>query len=122
MKKILIVDDDRGIRLLLAEEFAEEGYDVVTCGDGSRLTDAIEQSRPDLIVMDIRLGCFDGLDLLQDIRNRYERLPVVLCTAYPAFKYDMKSVAADYFVTKSFDLRELKSTVKKANFIIEAYL
>ncbi len=47
-------------------------------------------------------------------RNTYYRLPVVLCTAYPAFKDDLKSIAADYYVLKSSDLKELKSKIKMA--------
>jgi len=65
-------------------------------------------------VLDIKLGENDGLDLLQDIRNTYYDLPVVMCTAYPDFKYDLKSIAADYYVVKSSDLRELKEKVKMA--------
>ena len=45
--------------------------------------------------MDIRLGAHNGLDLLQGIRNTFYGLPIVLCSAYPAFKQDMKSIAAD---------------------------
>lgn len=114
MKTILIMDNDRGIQLLLSEELAQEGYDVVTCGDESQPQDIIGQCRPDLIVMDIRVGDYDGLDLLQDIRHRYENLPIILYTAYPAFINDVKTGAADYLVTKGLDLRELKSTVNKA--------
>ncbi len=114
MNTILILDSDRGIRLLLSEELSQEGYDVVTCSGESGLDDRIEQCGPDLIVMDIGVGCYDGLDLLQDIRNRYENLPIILYTAYPDFINDVKTVAADYFVTKSLDLRDLKSAVKAA--------
>lgn len=114
MKTVLILDNDRGIRLLLSEELAQEGYDVVTCGDGSRPQDTIEQCGPDVIIMDVRVGPHDGLDLLQDIRHRHEELPIILYTACPAFINDLKSMAADYFVIKSLDLRELKSTVNMA--------
>jgi two-component system response regulator (stage 0 sporulation protein F) len=112
MNKIIVVDDDESIQMLYAEELTEEGYDVIICGDGSRLLDLVEQEKPDLIVMDIRLGEHNGLDLLQDVRNTYYNLPVILCTAYPAFKYDLKAIAADYYVLKSSDLRELKSKIK----------
>jgi two-component system response regulator (stage 0 sporulation protein F) len=112
MNKIMAVDDDESIQMLYAEELTEEGYDVIICGDGSRLLDLVEQEKPDLIVMDIRLGEHNGLDLLQDVRNTYYNLPVILCTAYPAFKYDLKAIAADYYVLKSSDLRELKSKIK----------
>jgi DNA-binding response OmpR family regulator len=57
---------------------------------------------------------YNGLDLLQDIRNQFYNLPVVLCTAYDTFKEDMKSIAADFYVLKSFDLRELKNKIAMA--------
>ncbi len=114
MNRILIVDDEKSIQLLFADELTEEGYEVITTGDGSGLMGLIEKKRPDLVVLDIKLGTNDGLDLLQDIRNTYYDLPVVMCTAYPDFKYDLKSIAADYYVVKSSDLRELKEKVKMA--------
>jgi two-component system response regulator (stage 0 sporulation protein F) len=51
---------------------------------------------------------------LQDIRNRFYNMPVVLCTAYDTFKEDMKSIAADFYVIKSFDLTELKNKIAMA--------
>ena len=69
---------------------------------------------PDIIVLDIRMGEWNGLDLLQDIRNTYYSMPVILCSAYSSFKHDMKSVAADYYVVKSGDLTELKTRINMA--------
>ena len=83
MNKILVVDDDKSIQILYAEELAEEGYDTITCGDGSLLLDLIEEEKPNLIEMDIRLGEHNGLDLLQDVRNTYYNLLVILCAAHP---------------------------------------
>jgi len=114
MNRILIVDDEESIQILYADELTEEGYEVATSGDGSRLMELIGQKRPDLILLDIRLGECNGLDLLQDIRNTYHNLPVILCTAYPSFKYDIKSIAADYYVVKSSDFKELKLKIKMA--------
>lgn len=114
MNKLLIVDDDVPIQILYADELTEEDYDVITTGDGLGLLGLIEEAQPDLVVLDIRLGESNGLDLLQDIRNTYYELPVILSSAYPAFKYDMKSIAADYFVVKSSDLSELKVKIKMA--------
>ena len=114
MNKILIVDDEKSIRILYQDELTEEGYDVITLGDGSKLMEVIEQWRPDLIVLDIKLGEYDGLDLLQDIRNRNYDMPVILCTAYIHFKYDLRSIAADYYVVKNSDLNELKTKIKMA--------
>jgi len=112
MNKILIVDDDETIRMLYADELDEEGYDVFTIGDCTEIMAVIEEKRPDLIVMETRLGKYNGLDLLQDIRNKKQQLPVILCTAYPSFKYDPKSVAADFYVVKSSSLKELKCRIK----------
>jgi len=114
MNKILIVDDEEAIQILYAEELTEEGYKVITTGDGSRLMEIIEQERPDLIVLDIIVGKYSGLDLLQDIQNTYYNIPVILCTAYSTFKYDLKSIAANHYVTKSSDLTELKLKIKIA--------
>jgi DNA-binding NtrC family response regulator len=74
----------------------------------------IKEERPDLVVMDMKLGKYDGVDLLKDIRNAFDRLPVILCTAYPSFRRDLKSIAADGFVMKSSDLSELKLKIGKA--------
>ena len=114
MNKILVIDGDEAIRLLYADELTEEGYEVITSGDGSQVMELIEQKRPDLIVMEVVLGQYDGLDLLQDIRNTFYRMPVILCTAYSHFRYDLRSIAADHYVVKSADLTELKVRIKMA--------
>jgi two-component system response regulator (stage 0 sporulation protein F) len=114
MPKILIVDDEEHIRFLYSEELTEAGYEVITADSGYNLLERIEEEGPDLIVLDIKMVDYNGLDLLQDIRNRYYNLPVILCTAYDTFKEDMKSIAADFYVIKSFDLTELKNKIKIA--------
>ena len=114
MPKILIVDDEEHIRFLYSEELADEGYEVVTADSGFKLLERIDAEKPDLIILDIKMVDYNGLDLLQDIRNKYYELPVILCTAYDTFKEDMKSIAADHYVIKSFDLTELKNKIKMA--------
>jgi DNA-binding response OmpR family regulator len=114
MAKILIVDDEEHIRFLYSEELSEAGYEVITADSGYRLMERIQDEKPDLIVLDIKMVDYNGLDLLQDIRNKFYNMPVVLCTAYDTFKEDMKSIAADFYVIKSFDLSELKSKIAMA--------
>lgn len=114
MAKILIVDDEEHIRFLYSEELTEAGYEVITAEDGNMLIERIEKEKPDLIVLDIKMVDYNGLDLLQDIRNKFYNLPVILCTAYDTFKEDMKSIAADFYVIKSFDLTELKNKISMA--------
>jgi len=113
MQKILFVDDEEPIRILYSEELAEEGYEVIPCEDVSKLMELIEQRQPDLVVMDIRLGEYDGLDLLQDIRNAHDELPVILCTAYPSFRHDLKAIVANDYVVKGSSLEELKSKIRR---------
>ncbi|MDR1165946.1 MAG: response regulator [Deltaproteobacteria bacterium] len=111
LKKILVVDDEAHIRMLYAEELGEDGYDVVTAEDGAGLLDLIEKENPNVVVLDIKMADYNGLDLLQDIRNKYYDLPVILCSAYDTFQDDMKAIAADHYVVKSFDLAELKQKI-----------
>ena len=114
MKRILLVDDEEYIRRLYAEELSEEGYEVVTVATGHDLLRKINLSQPSVVILDIRLVDYDGLELLQEIRSRYYDLPVILCTAYDTYKQDPKAFAADYYVIKSFDLSELKMMIGRA--------
>ena len=112
--KIMIVDDEEHIRQLYAEELNDEGYQVVTVSTGFRIIEKIEKEHPDLIVLDVKLREYNGLDILQDIKNRFNDLPVGLCTAYDTFRGDIKSIAADFYVVRSFDLTELKDNIAHA--------
>jgi len=101
------------MQILYVDELTEEGYQVITHGGSSGLMNLVARERPDLVLLDIRLGHDNGLDLLQEIRNTFYDLPVILCTAYSTFKQDVRSIAADDYVVKSFDMRELKAKVKR---------
>jgi len=114
MPKILVVDDQEHIRLLYSEELKEAGYEVTRAENGYKLLETIEEEKPDLVILDIKMADCNGLDLLQDIRNHFYDLPVILATAYDSFKEDMKSIAADFYVVKSFDLTELKNKIAMA--------
>jgi len=112
--KILIVDDEEGIRMLYSMELRDDGYEVITLPDGKGLLEVVDSEQPDCIVLDIKMREYDGLDLLQQIRKRHYDLPVILNSAYSSFKVDLKAVAADYYVVKSSDLSELKEKLKVA--------
>ena len=114
MRKILLVDDEEYIRRLYAEELSDEGYEVVTVATGHDLLRKINLSQPSVVILDIKLLDYNGLELLQEIRSRYHDLPVILCTAHDTYKQDPKAFAADYYVIKSFDLSELKMMIGRA--------
>jgi CheY-like chemotaxis protein len=111
MPKVLVVDDEKHIRLLYTEELQEEGYEVAVASDGIGILERIENEQPDVVVLDIKMVSSNGLDVLQEIRNRYYNLPVILCSAYGSYKVDIKSIAADAYVVKSSDLTELKKKI-----------
>lgn len=114
MARILLVDDEEYIRLFYTEELSDEGHEVFTMDSGHNLLERIDSLQPEAVVLDIKLVDYDGLDLLQEIRNLHYNLPVILCTAYDTYKGDPKSIAADYYVIKSFDLSELKKAIHRA--------
>ena len=114
MARILLVDDEEHIRQLYTVELSEEGHQVFTVASGYNLLKRIDSLQPEAVVLDIRLVDYDGLELLQEIRNLYHDLPVILCTAYDTYKEDPKSIAADNYVVKSFDLSELKMAIHRA--------
>lgn len=113
--KILVVDDEKHIRMLYQEELEGEGYHVVVSDGEDDILPLMEKVAPDVVVLDIKLGGNrSGLDLLQEIRGKDQAIPVILSTAYDSFQHDLKSIAADYYVVKSVDLGELKSKVAQA--------
>jgi DNA-binding NtrC family response regulator len=114
-KKVLVVDDEKHIRMLYREELEAEGYEVATSDGAEDILEVLDRDDPDVIVLDIKLGNnISGLDLLQKIRGRDSDIPVILCTAYDSFQHDLKSIAADYYVVKSVDPGELISKVEQA--------
>ena len=113
--KILVVDDEKHIRMLYQEELEGEGYEVAVSDGEDDILALLEKHVPDVVVLDIKLGGNrSGLDLLQEIRGKDQSIPVILSTAYDSFQHDLKSIAADYYVVKSVDLGELKSKVAQA--------
>jgi len=114
MARILLVDDEEYIRLLYTEELSEDGHEISSVGSGHNLLRRIDFLQPEVVILDIRLVDYDGLELLQEIRKRYYDLPIILCTAYDTFQYDEKAAAADSYIIKSFDLSELKMAIHRA--------
>jgi len=112
MKKILIVDDEEHIRLLLQEELEDEGYQVITAADGETALRLIPEEKPDLVTLDIKMPGEGGLMTLRKIRETDYDLPVILCTAYSSYKTYFSAVAADHYVVKSSDFSELKEKIR----------
>jgi len=113
MKKILVADDEEGIRILYKEELEEEGYEVKVAANGKETLELVTACLPDLVILDIKMPDINGLDILQQIRTMFRDLPVILSSAYPEYQQNLTTWASDAYVVKSSNLSNLKATVKK---------
>ena len=114
MKRVLIVDDDASLRKLYEDEFREEGYAVSSVASGEEAVEQIRTVSPAAVVLDIRLGGMNGLDVLRTVLLDRPDVAVVLNSAYPTYKQHFASWSADGYVVKSSDLSELKTAVAAA--------
>jgi len=91
MKKILVVDDDDAIRMLINLELTEEGYQVLTASNAKDALEMVETEDLDLVILDIRMPGMDGLEALPRILGLKEGLKVILNTAYSQYQESFMS-------------------------------
>ncbi len=114
MATILIVDDDEHQRLLYKEELELEGYEVVLTSTGPEAVATVEDSKIDCVVLDIAMPGMNGVETMAKMLDIDRQLPIILHTAYPSYKDDFMTWAAEAYVIKSSDLSELKEQIAKA--------
>jgi two-component system alkaline phosphatase synthesis response regulator PhoP len=114
MKKILIVEDERAIRLALEDDFLAEGYQVDSATTGNVGLQKGSEGNYDIILLDIMLPEMDGFEVLKELRRRDVRTPIIMLTAksQEIDKILGLEFGADDYVTKPFSPRELQSRVK----------
>jgi DNA-binding response OmpR family regulator len=112
-ERILVVDDEAGIRELVGTYLRTDGYVVDEAADGERALDSFREHRPDLVVLDLRLPGIDGYDVLREIR-RHSSVFVILLTARSeeTDKLVGLELGADDYITKPFSPRELVARVR----------
>ncbi|MFC1867809.1 response regulator [Thermodesulfobacteriota bacterium] len=113
MVRILLVDDEEYILRYYSYELSCEGHDVITLNSGDNLLEKNERYQPDMVIMDIRLFEWDGLDLLKIIKDHYDHLPVIICSAYDTYMDACLKAGAYLCVIKSFNLTGLKNAVSE---------
>ena len=113
---ILVVDDERSIRVGLKGLLSKEGYEVTIAENGNEALRLLANQEYDLVLTDLRMAGFDGLSLLKKIKEQYPETFVMLMTAYGSEKIAveaMKAGARDYLI-KPFDNDEVKILVRQA--------
>ncbi|MFW2332388.1 response regulator [Ilumatobacter sp.] len=112
-ERILVVDDEPGIRELVGTYLRNEGYAVDQAADGERALDRFRERRPDLVVLDLRLPDIDGYDVLREIRRDSSAFVILLTArAEETDKLVGLELGADDYVTKPFSPRELVARVR----------
>jgi len=111
---ILVVEDDRALREGLAMNLGLHGYDVLTAADGENGMQLAFDACPNLIVLDIMMPGWTGLDILEELRKRGEKVPVLILSARNTTfdKVTGLEIGADDYMTKPFDLPELIARIE----------
>lgn len=112
-KKVLIVDDQNGIRILLMEVFNSEGYTTMQAPNGKVALEIVRNETPDLVLLDMKIPGMDGLEILKHIKEINPEIKVIMMTAYG--ELDMIKQATDLgalmHFTKPFDIDEMRLAV-----------
>src|ERR1700748_830405 len=116
MSKLLLIDDEEDVRYSLQRTLAADGIELATASSGEEGLKVIPKFKPDLVLMDVRMGGMNGLETLRKIRVNEPKLLVILMTAYGTTQTAieaMKLGAYDYLL-KPFDIPKLKEIVGNA--------
>lgn len=114
-KRLLIVDDQFGIRILLNEIFQKEGYDTFQAANGVQALNLVENERPDLVILDMKIPGMDGLEILKRVKKMDQTIKVIIMTAYGELDMIQEAIengAITHF-SKPFDIDEIIEAVKK---------
>ncbi|MBO9130096.1 response regulator [Bacillus sp. 165] len=112
--KILIVDDQYGIRILLNEVFQKEGYQTYQAANGFQAIDIVKKDRPDLVILDMKIPGMDGLEILKRVKEIDKDIKVILMTAYGELDMiqEAKDLGALSHFAKPFDIDEIRKAVR----------
>src|SRR6185436_14796649 len=113
MDKLLLIDDEADVQYSFRRIFDSPEIELTTAASGEEGLKLIPKVKPDLVIMDVRMGGISGLDTLRRIRQTDAKLPVIMMTAYGTTQTAieaMKLGAYDYLL-KPFDVLKLKELI-----------
>ena len=113
-KKILVVDDDPGIRNSLSAFLSRSGFEVVTAVDGEQALERLQTSNPDLLILDVLMPRLDGRETLRTIRRAGNWIPVIMLTQVgeAAERAMALEEGADDYINKPFEAQELVARIR----------
>ena len=116
-KSLMVVDDDRQVLRYLTETLREEGYDTLSCERYRDAKGMLATIRPDLLVTDIRLGAYNGLQLAIYAQSRYPGIPVIVLTGYedPTLREEAVKSGATFLVKPVRREMLLKTIAERLN-------
>ncbi|HEX4281740.1 MAG TPA: response regulator transcription factor [Solirubrobacteraceae bacterium] len=114
MARVLVVDDEPAVRRALERALRLDRYDVELAGDGEEALDALANSPPDAVILDIGMPKLDGLEVCRRMRQAGDRTPILMLTARDAIddRVEGLDVGADDYLVKPFALRELQARLR----------
>jgi len=119
---VIVADDDDALRDLIADALRSDGYKVVEARDGEELLSLVADSvgdaatRPDVVVVDVRMPKLSGLGVLEELRRTYVRLPVVVITGFSPDSVEVvaRRLGAMGVLRKPFDMDDLRTAIVNA--------
>ena len=108
-RSVLVVDDEKNIRVTLADILSDEGFDVTTANCGERAVKICGKRNFDVVLMDVRMPGIDGIEAFRRIRNKCRDIRVIMMSAYSLAETQKEALDAGAiaFLRKPLDVNQL---------------
>ena len=115
MAKVLVIDDEEGIRDTLDTILRRKGYDVVLAEGGRKGLELFRRERPEVVVLDFKMPEMDGMAVLQHLRHLTPGQPVIMLTGadIPGMEEQLRTYCVSEYVEKEFPLHRLGDALKR---------